>query len=133
MVFSPLFVLPILEIEYPIYQQLKVSNYGENLFTLFLGLTLAFCVSAQSLVINPNDVQFWTGTGSNSTVVAIAWDDNSAPYTPTVVIWGVRWDGSIYLINALDTMPRMTGVSLTQRTTLIYRHLRLMILTMGLS
>ena len=81
----------------------------KKLFTLFLGLTLAFCASAQSLVIDPNDVQFWTGTGSNSTVVAIAWDDNTASYTPTVVIWGVRWDGSIYLINALDTIAAYDG------------------------
>ena len=76
----------------------------KKLLTLFLGLTLAFNASAQLVTIDPNDVQFWTGTGSNSTVVAIGWDDDSAPHTPTVVIWGVRWEGTIYLINALDTI-----------------------------
>jgi len=76
----------------------------KKLLTLFLGLTLAFNASAQLVTIDPSDVQFWTGSGSNSTVVAIGWDDDSAPYTPTVVIWGVRWEGSIYLVNALDTI-----------------------------
>ena len=76
----------------------------KKLLTFFLGLTLAFNASAQLVTIDPSDVQFWTGSGSNSTVVAIGWDDDSAPYTPTVVIWGVRWEGTIYLINALDTI-----------------------------
>lgn len=76
----------------------------KKLLTLFLGLALAFNASAQLVTIDPSDVQFWTGSGSNSTVVAIGWDDDMASYTPTVVIWGVRWEGSIYLINALDTI-----------------------------
>ena len=76
----------------------------KKLLILFLGLTLAFNASAQLVTIDPSDVQFWTGSGSNCTVVAIGWDDDSAPYTPTVVIWGVRWEGTIYLINALDTI-----------------------------
>lgn len=74
------------------------------LLTLFLGLTLAYSASAQLVTIDPSNVQFWTGTGSNSSIVAIGWDDASASYTPTVVIWGVRWEGTIYLINALDTI-----------------------------
>ena len=69
-----------------------------------MGLSLAFGASAQLTTIDPSDVQFWTGTGSNSTVVAIGWDDASASYTPTVVIWGVRWNGTITLRDALDTI-----------------------------
>ena len=76
----------------------------KKLITFILGLMLSVGASAQLTTIDPNDVQFWTGTGSNSTVVAIGWDDDSAPYTPTVVIWGVRWEGSIYLVDALDTI-----------------------------
>lgn len=76
----------------------------KKLLTLLLGLTLAFNASAQLVTIDPNDIQFWTGSGSNSSIVAIGWDDASASYTPTVVIWGVRWEGTIYLINALDTI-----------------------------
>ncbi len=76
----------------------------KKLLVFIMALGLALNASAQLTTIDPSDVQFWTGTGSNSTVVAIGWDDDSAPYTPTVVIWGVRWEGSIYLVNALDTI-----------------------------
>lgn len=55
--------------------------------------------------IDPNDIQFWTGTGSNSTCVAIGWDDDSAPYTPTVVVWGVRFNGTSTTVEAvMDTL-----------------------------
>lgn len=76
----------------------------KKLLTIIMGLSLAFGASAQLTTIDPSDVQFWTGTGSNSTVVAIGWDDASASYTPTVVIWGVRWNGTITLRDALDTI-----------------------------
>ena len=57
----------------------------KKLITFILGLMLSVGASAQLTTIDPNDVQFWTGTGSNSTVVAIGWDDDSAPYTPPVL------------------------------------------------
>ena len=76
----------------------------KKLLVFIMALGLALNASAQLTTIDPSDVQFWTGTGSNSTVVAIGWDDEDAPYTPTVVIWGVHWEGSIYLVNALDTI-----------------------------
>ena len=66
------------------------------------------CLMAQStpksVTINETDIQFWTGTGSNSTVVAIGWDDDDASYTPTVVVWGIHWSGTITLLDALDTL-----------------------------
>ena len=76
----------------------------KKLLVFIMALGLALNASAQLTNIDPNDIQFWTGTGSNSTCVAIGWDDDSAPYTPTVVVWGVRWEGSITLLNALDTI-----------------------------
>jgi hypothetical protein len=76
----------------------------KKLLVFIMALGLALNASAQLTTIDPSDVQFWTGTGSNSTCVAIGWDDEDASYTPTVVIWGVRWEGSITLINALDTI-----------------------------
>ena len=76
----------------------------KKLLAFIMALGLALNASAQLNTIDPNDIQFWTGTGSNSTCVAIGWDDDSAPYTPTVVIWGVRWEGSITLLDALDTI-----------------------------
>lgn len=76
----------------------------KKLFTIIFGLTLACGASAQLTTIDPNDVNFWVGSGSNSTVVAIGWDDDDASYTPTVVIWGVHWNGNIHLLDALDSI-----------------------------
>ena len=59
--------------------------------------------STNSVNISESAVQFWVGTGTNSTLVCIGWDDD-AGYTPTVVVWGVHWNGSITLQNALDSI-----------------------------
>ena len=74
--------------------------------TLALSLLLAIGAMAQSksVSISASDVQFWTGTGSNSTLVCIGWDDQDASYTPTVVVWGIHWSGTITLQDALDTI-----------------------------
>ena len=78
----------------------------KKLLTLFFGLIAATSLMAQpkSVTINESDIQFWVGTGSNSTVVAIGWDDEDASYTPTVVVWGIHWNSNITLQNALDTV-----------------------------
>ncbi|MBR6843539.1 MAG: T9SS type A sorting domain-containing protein [Bacteroidales bacterium] len=80
----------------------------KKLLTLTMGLVVATGLMAQSspksVTINESDIQFWTGNGTNSTVVAIGWDDDDASYTPTVVVWGVHWSGTITLQNALDTI-----------------------------
>jgi hypothetical protein len=80
----------------------------KKLQLLLLGLMATSCLMAQStpksVSINESDIQFWTGTGSNSTVVAIGWDDDDASYTPTVVVWGIHWSGTITLLDALDTL-----------------------------
>lgn len=60
--------------------------------------------ATNSVNISENDVQFWVGSGSNSTLVCIGWDDDDAGYTPTVVVWGLHWNGSITLQNALDSI-----------------------------
>ncbi len=57
-----------------------------------------------SVNISESAVQFWVGSGSNSTLVCIGWDDADANYTPTVVVWGVHWNGNITLANALDSI-----------------------------
>ena len=80
----------------------------KKVLMLVFGVVVTSCLMAQSapksVTINQSDIQFWTGTGSNSTVVAIGWDDDDASYVPTVVVWGVRWNGTITLLNALDTI-----------------------------
>lgn len=75
----------------------------KKLLTIGLGLLLWTGARGQA-TINENDVQFWVGSGPNSTLVCIGWDDASASYTPTVVVWGVHWNGSIHLIDALDSI-----------------------------
>ena len=60
--------------------------------------------ATNSVNISENDVQSWVGSGSNSTLVCIGWDDDDAGYTPTVVVWGLHWNGSITLANALDSI-----------------------------
>lgn len=75
----------------------------KRLLTIALGLLLMTGVKAQ-VTVSESDVAFWTGTGTNSTLVAIGWDDATASYTPTVVVWGVHWNGTITLLDALDTI-----------------------------
>ncbi len=74
--------------------------------SLAMGLLLAIGAMAQSksVSISASDVQFWTGTGSNNTLVCIGWDDPNASYTQTVVVWGIQWSGTITLQDALDTI-----------------------------
>ena len=60
--------------------------------------------ATNSVSISESDVQFWVGTGSNSTLVCIGWDHAQASYTPTVVVWGLHWNGTITLQNALDSI-----------------------------
>ena len=72
---------------------------------LTIGMVLLLWTGARGqATINESDVQFWVGSGSNSTLVCIGWDDVTASYTPTVVVWGVHWNGSIHLIDALDSI-----------------------------
>ncbi|MBQ9473039.1 MAG: T9SS type A sorting domain-containing protein [Bacteroidales bacterium] len=67
---------------------------------------------AKNVTFRASDVLFWTGSGSDSAVVVIGWDDQSAPYTPTALVWGVRFSGSVTAKNMLDTIaaydPRFT-------------------------
>ena len=80
----------------------------KKVLMLAFAVIVTSCLMAQSapksVTINQSDIQFWTGTGTNSTMVAIGWDDDDASYAPTVVVWGVRWNGTITLLNALDTI-----------------------------
>lgn len=88
----------------------------KKLITIALGLTLAFGAMAQrsnndghklplarkSVTFSASDVQYWVGTGSNSAVVIIGWDDN--PNGNFALVWGVHWNGSETAANMLDTI-----------------------------
>ncbi len=86
----------------------QYQDMVKKVLTLFLGLIAASSLMAQSepksVTINESDIQFWVGNGSNSSVVAIGWDATNASYTPTVVVWGIHWNGSITLLDALDSI-----------------------------
>ena len=65
-----------------------------------MGLMLAFSASA-TINFSASDIQFWVGTGSNSAVVVIAWDD----CTPaTALAWGVRWNGTTTALGLIDSI-----------------------------
>ena len=46
---------------------------------------------SKNIDFSADDVQFWCGTGSNQSVVIVAWDDMD---DPTALVWGVRWNGN---------------------------------------
>lgn len=58
---------------------------------------------AKSISFPTSDIQFWVGTGSNSAVVIIGWDDNPSGNN-FALAWGVRWNGSCTAVNMLDTI-----------------------------
>ena len=78
----------------------------KKLLTIIIGLGLALGASAQmgnnaghkppvrpkNISFLASDVQFWVGTGSNSAVVVIGWDDNSSGNF--ALAWGVHWNGN---------------------------------------
>ncbi len=37
-----------------------------------------------------DDIEFWTGEGSNEAAIVIQWNDEN---TPNTLVWGYRWDG----------------------------------------
>ena len=88
----------------------------KKVLTLVLGLVLSFGTMAQmsnnvhatkqhakSVTFPASDIQYWVGTGSNSAVVIIGWDDNPSG-NDFALAWGVRWNGSAVAVNMLDTI-----------------------------
>ena len=88
----------------------------KKLVTIALGLAMAFGATAQlgnnaghkqpvrskNVSFQASDVQFWVGTGSNSAVVVIGWDDN--PTGDFALAWGVRWNGSTTALALIDSI-----------------------------
>lgn len=59
-----------------------------------IALLLAVWTSSSiqaSLITNLDDLQNWTGTGSNRAGLVIQWNDGG---TPVSLAWGYRWNGS---------------------------------------
>lgn len=88
----------------------------KKLITIALGLALTFGAMAQvgnnaghkpplsrkSVTFAASDVQYWVGTGGNSAVVVIGWDDNSGE--EFALAWGVRWTGSVTALDLVDSI-----------------------------
>lgn len=102
--FSLLYVADIVETK-TIKNNIKMLKKVQLLLVALLAACSLMAQPApKSVSINQSDIQFWVGNGSNSTVVAIGWDASAAPYTPTVVVWGIHWNGTITLLDALDSI-----------------------------
>ncbi len=50
-----------------------------------------------------DSIQYWVGTGSNSAVVIIGWDDNPSGNN-FALAWGVHWNGNATAVNMLDSI-----------------------------
>lgn len=72
----------------------------KKLLTFILGLELAAGASA-TINFPASSVQYWVGSGSNSAVVVVAWDDAA---TPTALAWGVRWNGTVSALDLIDSI-----------------------------
>ena len=76
----------------------------KKVFAMTLGLLLGFAAMADNYPYPASNIQFWTGSGSNSAVVVISWDDEDASYTPQGFAWGVHFNGTISAHNLLDSI-----------------------------
>lgn len=66
----------------------------------------ADCARAQ-LVASMDDVQRWSGDGTNSSVLVLQWNDGE---TPTSLAWGYRWNGSVSGMHLLTAIAGTTIV-----------------------
>lgn len=58
---------------------------------------------SKTILFDTNDIEFWTGNGTNSAVLIVAWDDD--PVNPaTALAWGVRWNGNATAADLFDTV-----------------------------
>ena len=76
----------------------------KKLLTIALGLVLSLGAMADNYPYPASNIQFWTGTGSNSAVVVISWDDEDASYSAQGFAWGVHFNGTVSARNLLDTI-----------------------------
>jgi hypothetical protein len=71
-------------------------------------LLLIFKFSALSAIVkNFDDIQFWTGNGTNRAALVIEWNDGKSPAS---LAWGFRWNGQA---TGLDMLKAIAGTSTT--------------------
>ncbi len=79
-------------------------------------LTLAGGARAAPYLFGANgwvEVDYWTGTGANETILVIDWNQTNGPYVSEAHAWGYRWDGSEYLSDALAAVDAAGALDVT--------------------
>ena len=71
----------------------------------------AFGLRAQTLVQSFDDIQFWTGSGTNRSALVLQWNDGG---TPISLAWGYRWSGNATGIGMLKAIAGSTSVTAPQ-------------------
>lgn len=73
----------------------------------FASLLLASSWANALLVGSFDDIQRWTGAGSNSSALVLQWNDGG---TPASLAWGYRWDGNVSGMAMLKAIAGTTVV-----------------------
>ena len=68
----------------------------------------ALGAKAQTLVQSFDDIQFWTGSGTNRSALVLQWNDGG---TPTSIAWGYRWSGNATGIGMIKAVAGATTVT----------------------
>ena len=74
-------------------------------------LAAGFCwlaamqISQAGPVTSINDIQNWTGTGSQNAAIVFQWNDGQSP---AALVWGYRWNGSA---TGYDMLTAIAGVT----------------------
>ena len=76
----------------------------------------ALGANAQTLVQSFDDIQFWTGNGTNRSALVLQWNDGG---TPTSLAWGYRWSGNATGIGMLKAIAGSTTVTAPQSPSTI--------------
>lgn len=82
----------------------------------FLLVVGAFGLRAQTLMQSFDDIQFWTGSGTNRSALVLQWNDGG---TPTSLAWGYRWSGNATGIGMLKAIAGSTTVTAPQSPSTI--------------
>jgi len=78
-----------------------------------LGATGSAGAAPYNLNGNWVEVDYWTGSGANETIIVIDWNMTNGPYISEAHAWGFRWDGTAYLAGTLAAIDAAGSLDLT--------------------
>jgi len=64
--------------------------------------------NSQGLVGSFDDIQFWTGNGTNRSALILQWNDG---ITPASLAWGYRWGGNATGVDMLRAIAGSTNIT----------------------